>query len=259
MLYRSSGLSYSIDLHLRELIDKGKRMTNITLDERLFHKFIEEQIQKKKEAKAATDQKKKPYVPVVTVSIEPGSGGSVIARKIADRLGFDFYNREIIKEVAESVGISPEVIESLEKERPSGVEDLISSLIRDRYLWPGLYLEHLKKVLFTLAEHGRTVVVGRGANFILSPEKRFSLRVIAPLELRAQNIANTFDVSAGKAKSRIKDREEKRTGFIKNSFHKDVRNPLHYNMVVNTGFLSIEDAVDMVCLYLQNKYDLIPV
>ncbi len=231
-------------------------MTSITSTESLFHNFIKAQLHKRKDAKTGANQKKKPYVPVVTVSIEPGSGGSVIARKVADRLGFDFFNREIIKEIAESVHIDPEVIENIEKDRFSGVEDLIDSCLRDRYLWPGLYLSHLKKVLFTLGEHGRTVVVGRGANFILSPEKQFSIRVVAPLELRVQNIANEFNTPPEKARSRIKGRQEKRAAFIKKSFHKGVRNPLHYNLVANTGLLSIADTVDMICLYLQNKYDL---
>ena len=236
---------------------KEKRMANIALEEISFHKFIKEQLQKMKETAAGKNQKERPYAPVVTVSIEPGSGGSVVARKIADRLGFAFFNREIIKEIAESVRINPEVIENIEKDRFSGIEDFIASCLRDQYLWPGLYLEHLKKVLFTLGEQGRAVIVGRGANFILPAEKRFSIRVVAPLELRVRNIAAAFDTPAGKARSRIKVREEKRTVFIKKSFQKNVRNPLHYDMVVNTGSLSLENAVDMVCLYLQNRYDLI--
>ena len=199
----------------------------------------------------------KPYVPVVTVSIDPGSGGSLVAKQVAERLEFDFFNREIIKEIAESVHINPDVIESIEKERLSGVEDLIASCLRDTYLWPGMYLEHLEKVLYALGEHGRTVVVGRGANFILSPEKRFSVRVTAPMETRVENIANAFGVPAAKAKNRIKSREERRTAFIKKTFHKDVRNPLHYHMVLNTGFMSIDDSTDMICHYLEHKYNLI--
>ena len=196
----------------------------------------------------------KPYVPVVTVSIDPGSGGSVVAKKVANRFGFDFFNREIIKEIAASVHIEPDVIEHIEKERHSGMEDLVDSCVRDTYLWPGMYLAHLEKVLYALGEQGRAVVVGRGGNFILSPEHRFSLRVTAPQEKRIENIAKAFGVSAATAKKRIKGREEKRAAFIKKSFHKDVRNPLYYDMVLNTGFMSIEDCTDMICHYLAHKY-----
>lgn len=225
-------------------------------EESLFHNFIKEQLQKMKAARKDANLGKKPYVPVVTVSIDPGSGGSLVARQIADRLKFDFFNREIIKEIAESAHINPNVIANIEKERLSGVEDLIASCLRDTYLWPGMYMEHLEKVLCTLGEHGRTVVVGRGANFILRPEKRFSIRVTAPMDVRVENIAQAFDVPAAIAKTRIKDREEKRKAFIKKSFHKDVRNPLHYDMLLNTGFMSINDCTDMICHYLVHKYSL---
>jgi len=229
-------------------------MVDRSPEQSLFHNFIKAQLQKMKTARKDAGLEAKPYVPVVTVSIDPGSGGSVVARKVADRFGFDFFNREIIKEIAASVHIDPDVIEHIEKERHSGMEDLVDSCLRDTYLWPGMYLEHLEKVLYALGDHGRAVVVGRGSNFILPRENRFSVRVTAPMEKRVENIAEAFGVSAAKAKKRIKGREEKRTAFIKKSFHKDVRNPLHYDMVLNTEFMSIGDCTEMICLYLEHKY-----
>ncbi len=239
------------------LLERERTMVDASPEESLFHNFIKEQLQKMKTARRDAGLGKKTYVPLVTVSIDPGSGGSLVARQVADRLDFDFFNREIIKEIAESVQIKPDVIENIEKERLSGVEDLIASCLRDTYLWPGMYLEHLEKVLYALGEHGRTVVVGRGGNFILSSEKRFSIRVTAPMEARVENIAKAFGVPAAKAKSRIKGRQENRAAFIKKTFHKDVRNPLHYDMVLNTGFMSIGDCTDMICHYLEHKYKLI--
>jgi cytidylate kinase len=47
-------------------------------------------------------------------------------------------------------------------------------------------------VINTIAEHGRAVIVGRGANLILPPEKRFSIRVIADRDLRIRNVTRTF-------------------------------------------------------------------
>jgi cytidylate kinase len=226
-------------------------------EESLFHNFIKEQLQKMQDARKDAGLGNQKYVPLVTVSIDPGSGGSLVARQVAENLGFDFFNREIIKEIAASVHIKPDIIANMEKERLSGVEDLIASCLRDTYLWPGMYLEHLEKVLYTLGEHGRTVVVGRGANFILPPEKRFSVRITAPIETRVDNIAKAYGVPAVKARNRIKDREERRAAFIKKTFHKDVRNPLHYDMVLNTEFMSIEDCSSMICRYLEHKYKLI--
>ena len=208
--------------------------------------FVKEQIEKWESMYPAEDGKEEARIPVITVSMEPGSGGSLVAQKIAERLNFDFFHRDIIKGIAESAKISASVVETLEKERLSGVEDFISSLVNKQYLYPGLYLEHLMQVVCTIAEHGRAVIVGRGANFILPYEKRFSVRVVAPLEVRIQNIVRRYRVSIEEAKRRVIRRESRRSAFIRQSFNADISNPIHYNLTMNTGTMSIESAVEAV-------------
>lgn len=224
------------------------------INKSLFQEFITEQIEKWEQLRLKKYRKEDLHIPVITVSSQPGSDGSIIAQKIADRLGLDFFNREMIKEIAESVDITPDVIERIEKERMTGIEDFLSSLVRDQYLWPGLYLQHLKKVVEAIGKHGGAVIVGRGANFILASEEKLSLRVVAPFDLRVRNIAHRFDVSMKEARQRVINRERKRKAFIKKSFQEDVTDPLHYDFVINTGRLSVADAVDAISLLWGKKY-----
>ena len=211
-----------------------------------IEKFVKDQIKKWERHFPAKHKKEEARIPVITVSKEPGADGNILAQKIAERLDLDIFNRDIIKGIAESAKISASVIETLEKKRLSGVEDFISSLVNKHYLYPGVYLEHLMKVVCTIAEHGRAVIVGRGANFILPPEKRFSVRIVAPLNVRIQNIARRFDVSAEEAKRRVIRRESRRSAFIRQSFNADISDPLHYDLTITTGKLSIESAVEAV-------------
>ena len=209
-------------------------------------KFVKDQIKKWEKLYPGKGKIEEARIPVITVSKEPGAGGNILAQKIAERLDLDLFNRDIIKEIAESAKISASVIETLEKERLSGVEDFISSLVNKHYLYPGLYLEHLMKVVCTIAEHGRAVIVGRGANFILPPKKRFSVRMVAPLDVRIKNISRRFGVSADEAKRRIIQRESRRRAFVRQSFNADISDPLHYDLTINTGNLSMESAVEAV-------------
>jgi cytidylate kinase len=220
----------------------------------IFQEFITEQIEKWEKIRSKKFKKEEVHIPVITVSVERGSGGSIIARRVAERLELDIFHREIIKEIAESVDMSPEVVENIEKERLSGLEDFVSSLLMDQYLWPGLYLEHLEKVVRTIGRHGGAVIVGRGANFILNKKDRFSLRVVAPFDVRVQNVAHTCGVSIQEAKHRVVNRESKRRSFIKNSFQADIADPLHYNLVINTEDLSLDDAVEAISSFWYNKY-----
>ncbi len=209
-----------------------------------IEKFAKDQIKKWERMYPEKDKKEEVRIPVIAVSKEPGGGGNILAEKIADRLNLDLFNRDIIKEIAESAKISASVIETLEKKRLTGVEDFISSLINKQYLYPGLYLQHLMKVVCTIAEHGRAVIVGRGANFILPPEKTFGVRIVAPLDVRIQNIARRFGVSAEEAKRRVIRRESRRRAFIRQSFNADISDPLHYDLTINTAKVSIESAVE---------------
>ncbi|MGD9366724.1 MAG: cytidylate kinase-like family protein [Desulfobacteraceae bacterium] len=213
-------------------------------EELSIEEFVKKQIVKWE--KLYSDKKKKAAIPVITLCMEPGSGGCHIAQKTAQRLGFDFFHRDIIHKIAESARISTTVVESLEKERLSGVQDFISSLVQDQYIHPSIYLDHLMRVIGTVGKHGQAVVVGRGANFIIPAKDRFAVRVIAPLDLRIENVAKRFGVPTDTAKRRVLVRENRRHAFIRQSFNADIDDPIHYDLIVNTGSLSVEAAVEAI-------------
>ncbi|MEW6258995.1 MAG: cytidylate kinase-like family protein [Thermodesulfobacteriota bacterium] len=211
-----------------------------------FEAFIQEVVGKwgrKKKKDSPGDTK---AITVVTISSEPGSGGQIIAEGIARRMGYDLFNRDIITEIANSADVSASVIESIEKERLSGVEDFIASIVNKRYLWPGVYLEHLMRVVGVIGKHGNAVIVGRGANFIIPPTERLAVRIVSPLEVRIQNIARLFKISEEEAKKRVNMREARRKAFIRKSFNADVADPVNYDLVINTEFLSFDSAVEII-------------
>jgi cytidylate kinase len=214
--------------------------------------FVKQQIRKWEKGPVREKGKPQPRITVITVSMEPGSGGSLIAQQVADRFGFDYFHRDIIKGIAKSAKIRDTVIETLEKERLSGIEDLIASLYRDQYLYPGIYMEHLLKVVHTIADHGHAVIVGRGANFIIPPDERFGVRVVAPLETRIQNVVRAYKVPAEKARKRVIARESRRTAFVRKSYNADISDPENYDLTINTARMPIETAVEVVVAAIKN-------
>jgi cytidylate kinase len=214
--------------------------------EKSIEQFVKEQIVKWESMVAEEDRKQEAQIPVITVSIEPGSGGTIVAQEIAKRLNFDYFHKDIIEGIAKSAKIRTSVIETLEKERLSGIEDFISSLVKEQYLWPGIYMEHLLKVVSTIGKHGRAVIVGRGANFILPPDERFSVRVVAPLEFRIQNIARHYATPEKNARRRVIRRESKRRAFIRQSFNADISDPNNYDLTINTGKIGTKPAVEAI-------------
>lgn len=77
-------------------------------------------------------------------------------------------------------------------------------------------------------------------------EDRLSIRVIAPLEARVENVAKEFGVTREEAKRRVTNREEKRAAFIRQSFNAEVADPGNYDLVISTQNLSLDAALGAV-------------
>ena len=63
---------------------------------------VKKQIKKWQDQFAGQKAQAEAQIPVITVSMEPGSGGSIIAQKIAERLEFDYFNRDIVEKIAKT-------------------------------------------------------------------------------------------------------------------------------------------------------------
>jgi cytidylate kinase len=221
---------------------KGGNMKTRT---RSIHQIIEEQVQKwqildKQEKKEAEE------ISVVTISREPGSGGNIVAKSLSEKLGFDLFYQEVIHEMAESARVSVRLLETLDEKGVSVLEDWISSLVDKRHLWPDRYLQHLMKVIGTIGKHGRAIIVGRGANFVLPPDKSLSVRIVAPLEIRIKNVTRDFGIDTQEARRRVIRTDSDRRAFVRKYFNADIGAPLNYDLVINIGILSIEGAVDAI-------------
>ena len=72
------------------------------------------------------------------------------------------------------------------------------------------------------------------------------MRVIAPPEMRVRNVALEYRVTTEEAKRRVIQRESRRKAFVRHSFNADIADPIHYNMTVNTGKISIPAVVEAV-------------
>ena len=212
---------------------------------RSVEQIIEEQMLKwQMTTKEITD--KKIVLPVITVSREPGSGGRILSQALARKHGLDMFHQEVLHEMAASTKVSTAILETLDERGISVLEDSISALVHDRHLWPDRYLQHLMKVIGTIGKHGNAVIVGRGANFILAPEGRIRLRVVAPRDVRIAHVARDYDVSRDEAKRRIIRTESDRRAFIRKYFNADIADPQNYDLIINTEVLTIDTAVEVV-------------
>lgn len=226
----------------RDMFEKGGVMKGKA---RSIERIVEEQI-KNWQLSQAERRKKKVPAPVITISREPGSGGRLLAQEIAREHALDLFHQEVLHKMAASAKVNATLLETLDERALNTLENWIASLVHERHLWPDQYLQHLMKVIGIIGKHGGAVVVGRGANYILPPENRFRVRVVAPLEVRIDHVARNFDVSRDEARKRVIRTESDRRAFIRKYFNADISEPTQYDLVINTENISIERAAKTV-------------
>lgn len=218
-----------------------------------IEKQIEEQVLKWQKATDRRKQKNEPAGPVITVSREPGCGGEALAKKIAEELNIDYFDREIVQEVAKSARMSEKVVASLDEKERGLLDNWIQFLKTSRYFWPDEFLHHLTKVVNAVCQHGSVLIMGRGANMVLPPEETLRLRFVAPLDYRVENYAKENGISQEKARKKVDQEEGDRKVFLQKYFHVNIDDASYYDMILNTRYLKPDQVVTAVKAALKFK------
>ena len=138
------------------------------------------------------------------------------------------------------------LLETLDEKGMSIVEDLVAHIVHEHHLWPDEYSKVLLRVLNTIGRHGNAVILGRGANFALKEINALRVRIVAPDDLRRKVVQETQGLTADDAKKMMASTDANRTAFIRRYFNADAQDPANYDLILNTGFLSVEKAVNII-------------
>jgi siderophore synthetase component len=125
---------------------KGGNMKTKT---RSIEQIIEEQVRRWQITRTEEKKEEEP-ISVVTFSREHGSGGDILAERLAEKLGYELFHQEVLHNMAESARVSVQFLETLDEKGVSVLEEWISSLVDRRHLWPDQYLQHLMKIIGTI-------------------------------------------------------------------------------------------------------------
>jgi cytidylate kinase len=170
-----------------------------------------------------------------------------VADLLASKLGLTLYGREIVELIAKNAQVSEQVVDTLDEKVRSELDSWVTELLQSgRALSAYGYLINLKKVLFSIAAHGNAVIVGRGGNFAIPPEKRIGLRLVAPLEARLEFVMGKLRLSERRARDHIARTEREQRRFVKKNFGADPGDPLNYHLVVNIALVKPEAILGVV-------------
>lgn len=192
--------------------------------------------------------------PFITVAREPGSGGAPIARAVAEKLGFELVDEQIIEKIASSTKKRKEVIKAVDEKHRGAIDDIVHSLMNREYVDDLRYVTELVKVVLAYASRGRVVILGRGANFITPFAKGLHVRFSAPLAVRVQRAVDHEGVSPQRAKEIISEVGNQRKAFVKQYFGQTLKKSNAYDMTINTTYLGMDESRDLVMEAFYRKF-----
>ena len=150
---------------------------------------------------------------IITISREFGSGGRFIGEEVAKKLGIAYYDREIIGQIAEQSGLSPEYIqENAELSPKKGLfayafsgRDITGKSVED------MVYESQRKVILEIAEKESCVIIGRNADFILRDRNDvLNVFIHGDMPEKTQRITHLYNVAEKEAVKMMADTDKRR-------------------------------------------------
>jgi cytidylate kinase len=196
-----------------------------------------------------------PEGPWVTISKSEGSLGVDVARLVARRLGWTAYDRELVETIARKAHVREKVLASLDERLVGDLHNYVALMAVRDYPGASVFVKKLMAVATTLGRHGKAVLVGRGAQFLLKPEYGVRVRIDADLDLRVRRYARQHRISRSEARRRVRRTDSQRAAWIRRYFHGELDDPRGYDLVINTGQVTPAQAAELVTRLVRLRFE----
>ena len=140
---------------------------------------------------------------IITIGCEYGAGGPQIGKMLADALGIEYYDRDLVDKVVNQLGVSRGLVEQADQK--TNVQYAFETSLGPRYA----NLSNQSEVINDLAEKSSCVIIGRSANYLLRDrDDVLDVFLYAPKDVRIESIMEQDHVDAKKAKEIVEYNDE---------------------------------------------------
>lgn len=203
---------------------------------------------------------------VVTIGRQFGSGGRELGRKLAERLGFKYYDKELLSEAAKQAGVSTEFFGKNDERFPSFLNGVFSfafgfspincyagsTSISDDSLYRAQ-----SDFIHSLAEKDSCVIVGRTSDYVLRDHPRtVNVFVHAPADKCAERIVgrSADNMSVEKARVKAQRVNKLRANYYNFYTDKEWGAAASYDLTFDTSLMPMDDIVEVICCYINRRF-----
>ena len=176
------------------------------------------------------------------------------SRKIEYIESYYYDKKELTTLVALKAGIARSDIKQLMNEKiQDPIESMIDTILGLKRISDSTFIKNLIAVVFDLISKQPAVILGSGINFILPYQTNFRVRVTAPRKILIAYAIKYEGHDTKKAMQIIDKYMKIRKDFVSKFFSKNIAKAHYYDLVINTHFLTVEDAADIVVTAFRKK------
>lgn len=198
---------------------------------------------------------------VITVARQFGSLGRPIAKRMAEKLDVEFYDRDLVEKAAEKLKLPVSVIEEYEEgvkeEKTNPFFNMMFPLGRSGASTKDKIFDAQKNIIEFLADTESCVIVGRCSDFILSEyENAMHVFIYAPYPVRVENCVNELKIERDEAHKMIDAVDKARDEYHMNyaGYMPDDKN--HKDILIDSSFLGIDGTVEHLVQAARMKFGL---
>jgi cytidylate kinase len=194
----------------------------------------------------------------IAISRQIGSGGTYIGYLAAKRLGFQYVDREILREAARQLEVDVGVLEGLDQRSSGLVENLIRAFTfgtpdaRNAPLRKPIYQKDLfaveYRIMNEIAERYNAVIVGRAGFYALRNRSRvIRVFVHAPLEFRVRRLMKVQSLTDDReAQMLVEETDRRRAKFIKDMTGADWYDTRNYHLCIDASVIDFDTSVAII-------------
>ena len=190
---------------------------------------------------------------IITIAREYGSGGRLIAQKVAEKVGLFYYDNEVIDLAAKEMGMDVDAIRKVSEQKSSSFMYTMPSTAFSLPLNDQVFVMQ-SKIIRHLAEHDSCIIVNGCADYILEDyDDVLTIFIHAPLESRIRRVKEEYKEQHDNYKKYVMKRDKGRSNYYNYYTTKKWGQLKNFDLTINSD-LGIERVAQIVAdIYLQDK------
>jgi cytidylate kinase len=185
---------------------------------------------------------------VITVTREYGAGGAELAQLLAEKLGWELLDRQLLHKAAEIEHIPDADMERIDEKALSLSDHFRLHPPHERYM------RGLQAAVNQALDRGNVVMVGRGTRHLVGdPPAAFHLHLMAPQEWRVRRMAERQNWSTSEALTRCQTEERTRQRFMRYFFSETAPQPGDYHLIADTSRVPLAEVAAIVVAVIRNE------